>query len=120
MKTLSSKLLACVAASALLTISRAQNPDNAQQTPGDNGANQNNSQPNVIIVPVPVDPGTMYSNSDTSGAPPVGANGQPQQPGQVAPPIQQAQPANPNYNNNYNNNRFQNRGDRGQRGFGRR
>ena len=114
MKILNSKTLACVAASALLTISRAQNPDNTQQGPQDNGANQNGvnqnqgggSTPNVIIVPVPMDTGAMYSNMDMGGVPPVDANGQPLQQ-QVAPQIQQGQPANPNYNNNnFNNNRF--------------
>src|SRR5579871_1365049 len=140
MKTLSVKTLACVAALSLLTISRAQNPDNGQQMPQDNGANQNGLNqnganqngggstpaPNVIIVPVPMDTSAMYSNTDMGGAPPVDANGQPLQQGQVAPQIQQGQgapqyqqgqPANPTYNNN---NRFQNRQDRGQRRFDRR
>lgn len=149
MKTLSLKTIACVAALSLLTISRAQNPDNGQQMPQDNGANQNGvnqnganqnganqngggSTPNVIYVPVPVDAGAMSSNIDTSGAPPVDANGQPLQQGapqfqqgqvpqqfqqgQGAPQFQQGQPTNPNYN--YNNNRFQNR--QGQRRFDRR
>lgn len=123
MKTLIIKTLACVAAFSLLTISRAQNPDNGQQTPGDNGATQNGAQPNVIYVPVPVDSAMMNSNGDMSGAPPVDANGQPQQPGQVAaPPTQPGRPANPNYNynNNYNNNRSQYRQDRGQRRLERR
>lgn len=140
MKTLSVKTLACVAALSLLTISRAQNPDNGQQQmPQDNGANQNGvnqnggnqngggstpTTPNVIIVPVPMDAGSMYSNADTSGAPPVDANGQPLQQGQAAPQIQQGQGApqyqqgQPGNNNNYN--RFQNRQDRGRGRFDRR
>src|SRR5579871_4468439 len=108
MKTLSVKTLACVAALSLLTISRAQNPDNGQQMPQDNGANQNGANQNAVnqnganqngngstpnVIYVPVDAGAMNSNIDMGGVPPVDANGQPLQQGQAAPQIQQGQAA---------------------------
>jgi general secretion pathway protein D len=113
MKTLNLKTLTALAAFALLTASRAQNPDNSQ-TP-DNGANQNGQTPNVIIVPVPMENMVVDTNGQNmNGTPPAVDSGnqgsQVAQPGQPAQP----QPGNPNFNRNQNRN-F----DRGQRRFDR-
>jgi hypothetical protein len=128
MKTLSLKILGCAAVSTLLTITRAQNADDAQAVPppdtsvqaqgqqGDMPQQNGIGQPNVIIVPVQADTmdiGTNF-NVDTGGnaAPPT--TGSSIQRFQVLPPNQPRQGGQNQYNQGRNN--FD-RGNRGNRGF---
>src|SRR5690348_3601413 len=102
MKTLSLKILGLAVVFSLLTITRAQTPDDAQTAPPvEAGGTQpavpppaeNEQPPNVVVVPVPAemldtnsDSGMIDSNADMNGAPPpAGPNGQP---GPVASPTQ--------------------------------
>jgi hypothetical protein len=97
MKTLSLKILGCAAALALLTTTRAQTADDVQTVPPpdtnvpppETSAQQADTQPNVIVVPMPTE--ALDTNADAGlngsagGAPNLQPmqNGQPGQPGQL-------------------------------------
>lgn len=125
MKTLTLKIFTCAVVLALVTVARAQNPDNGQQAPApDNGSqqqpNQNGQPPNIIVVPVPSEV-IMDSNGapiiapvnplDTGnqGAPPMESGGQPVAPQQPAGPTMNPSYQNPSYQNPSYQNRYQNR-----------
>ena len=125
MKTSSMKILGCAAVCALLTITRAQTPDDAQPVPPpdtsvqqqgqpDGTAPQPGIRPNVIVVPVPTEAiqpdmtGTNFDSGNMSA-----------QPGPSGPPTTYRVIGGSNQpqggrNNNYNNySRDRNRGNRG-------
>lgn len=132
MKTLTSKIFTCAAALALVTVARAQNPDNGQQNPPpDNGSqpqlnqngsqaapNQNGQAPNIIVVPVPSEV-LMDSNgapiiapvspmdAGSQGAPPIDSGSQPGMSQQPAGPVMNPSYQNPSYQNRYQGRSFQ-------------
>ena len=123
MKTLSLKVLGCAAVLALLTVARAQTPDDAQAVPPpdtsvppqDNAAPpQNDAQPNVIVVPMPADMLDTNSDAGVNTAPLPGSNNTPMQPNQMQPgQMQSGQMTRPTNQNQYQNqNRGFNRRDR--------
>lgn len=125
MKTLRhclSLVLGCAAVFALLTVTRAQTPDDAQAVPPPDtnvpppdtttAPVQTDVQPNVIVVPMPAE--MLDTNADTSANAPIPPGGNAMQPGQMQ--MQQGQISRPT-----NQNQYQNRGnlDRGRGRFGR-
>ncbi len=131
MKTSSMKILGCAAVCALLTVTRAQTPDDAQAVPQpdavpqqdtavqqqgqpDGTAPQNGMPPNVIVVPVPTEAvqtdmaGTNFQTGNMNT-----------QPGGPATTYRVIGGSNQNQNGrngNYNN--FGRDRNRGNRGFG--
>jgi uncharacterized membrane protein YgcG len=102
MKTLTLKIIGCAAATALLTIARAQTADDAQAVPppdtsvqtgaqgqqGDMPAQNGVAQPNVIIVPVQADTAEAGTNFNVD----TGANAEPPAGGATMPQNFQVQP----------------------------
>ena len=88
MKTLSLKILGCAAVFALLTITRAQTSDDAQNVPPpEANVPPPDAAPNVIVVPMPAEAADTNVGAGMDGAPPEGGpDMQPMQPNQSRGP----------------------------------